>query len=299
MHLEEWSNKIGAAGTPRSVYSPTGQKLALMNGSTVVRAFILLPGGGSAVYASGTTGPLFYRHSDWLGSSRLATTQSRTKYFDVSFAPFGENYKDSGTADYNFTGQNQDTIAQYYDFLFREYSQVQGRWLSPDPARLAAVNPANPQSWNRYAYVTNRPASLVDPLGLYQAPCQIIQDQCPDPGGLGGSPPNPGPPTNDPITHPDPVNPGGDGPGGGGGDSARPCLAGAGPLAPGQSCCGANDQNANSVTSQCLAEYNGSTAARGVQFFSLFHLVTDFRNAWAEWTFFRRASMEWLKQQFG
>jgi hypothetical protein len=32
---------------------------------------------------------------------------------------------------------------------------VQGRWLSPDPSGLAAVNPA--QSWNRYAYVGNRP----------------------------------------------------------------------------------------------------------------------------------------------
>ena len=53
-----------------------------------------------------------------------------------------------------------------YDFPFREYSAAQGRWLSPDPAGLAAVNPADPQSWNRYAYVGNQPLSAIDPLGL-------------------------------------------------------------------------------------------------------------------------------------
>jgi RHS repeat-associated protein len=148
------------------VYAPYGGKLALMNGTTLVKAFVSLPGGPTAVYASGTTGPAFYRHADWLGSSRLASTQSRTKYFDVSYAPFGEDYNDSGTMDYNFTGQNQDTETGYYDFLFREYSPVQGRWISPDPAGTAAADPTNPQSWNRYAYVLNNPLALVDPLGL-------------------------------------------------------------------------------------------------------------------------------------
>jgi len=50
--------------------------------------------------------------------------------------------------------------------LYREYHSTQGRWVSPDPAGLAAVDPSNPQSWNRYAYVTNNPLALTDPLGL-------------------------------------------------------------------------------------------------------------------------------------
>jgi hypothetical protein len=32
------------------------------------------------------------------------------------------------------------------------------------------VNPSNPQSWNRYAYVLNNPLALVDPTGLGQCP---------------------------------------------------------------------------------------------------------------------------------
>jgi RHS repeat-associated protein len=52
------------------------------------------------------------------------------------------------------------------DALYREYSIPQGRWISPDPAGLAAVDPSNPQSWNRYAYVLNNPLANVDPDGL-------------------------------------------------------------------------------------------------------------------------------------
>ena len=42
--------------------------------------------------------------------------------------------------------------------------------MTPDPAGMAAANPTNPQSWNRYAYVMNNPLGYVDPLGL-QPPC--------------------------------------------------------------------------------------------------------------------------------
>jgi RHS repeat-associated protein len=51
-------------------------------------------------------------------------------------------------------------------FLFRDYSSTQGRWVVPDPAGMAAVDPGSPQSWNRYAYVLNNPLSYIDPLGL-------------------------------------------------------------------------------------------------------------------------------------
>ena len=55
--------------------------------------------------------------------------------------------------DRNFTGQNQDLNpgGDLYDFPNREYHSIHGRWISPDPAGVAAVDPANPQSWNRYA----------------------------------------------------------------------------------------------------------------------------------------------------
>ena len=61
------------------------------------------------------------------------------------------------------------TAGGVYDFPMREYSPSQGRWWTPDPAGLAAVDPSNPQSWNRYAYVNGMPLSATDPLGLLVA----------------------------------------------------------------------------------------------------------------------------------
>jgi RHS repeat-associated protein len=157
----------GSAHT-QIVYGPYGLKLALMNGQTLVNAFVKLPGGARAVYNS--SGLAYYRHADHLGSSRLATTPSRTKQYDVAYAPYGEDYNGSGTQDLGFTDENQDTVkggwsTNLYDFMLREYRTAHGRWTSPDPAGLAATNPANPQSWNRYAYVNNNPLAYVDPDG--------------------------------------------------------------------------------------------------------------------------------------
>jgi RHS repeat-associated protein len=150
------------------VYSPTGFKMQIMNGQAPpIKSLVPLPAGGQAVYSA--TALLYYGHPDHLGSTCFASTPSRTMYYDGAYAPFGEPYAQSGTADLSFTGQRQDTVSGLYDFPAREYS-IQGRWPSPDPAGLAAVDPSNPQSWNRYAYVMNNPLALIDPDGL--DPCQ-------------------------------------------------------------------------------------------------------------------------------
>src|SRR5581483_3173721 len=88
--------------------------------------------------------------------------------------PFGEGYAGGDpryttftTGGYTLTsnlGQNEGGTLD--DFGFRRYSPSQGRWISPDPAGISAANLANPQSWNRYAYVLNNPLSNVDPSGL-------------------------------------------------------------------------------------------------------------------------------------
>jgi RHS repeat-associated protein len=165
------------------VYAPTGQKIQIMNGQATTKSLVALPGGGQAVYTA--TGQYYY-HSDHLGSFRFASTSNRTMYFDLAHAPFGEVYANSGSTDPAFTSQRQDTVAGLYDFPAREYS-TQGRWVSPDPAGLASVDPTNPQSWNRYAYVVNNPLSLVDPLGL--SDCPDLKSTCgDDPGTDTGAP---------------------------------------------------------------------------------------------------------------
>ena len=153
------------------VYGPDDSKLALMHGQTLVKAFIPLPGGATAVYNS--SGLAYYRHSDHLGSSRLASTPSRCVYYSGAYAPFGESYAEyvntacGGQTDRSFTGQNEDTVPGMADFLNREYSSAQqGRWLSPDPMGMDAADLSDPQSWNQYAYVNNVPLTTIDPSGF-------------------------------------------------------------------------------------------------------------------------------------
>src|SRR5207244_3132904 len=134
--------------------------------SSSAKSFLPTARGATAVYnSSGVIA--YYRHADWLGSSRFASTPGRAKYFDVAYAPYGEDYADSGTTDLNFTGQNQDTVSGLYDFLEREYHANSGRWIQPDPAGMGAVSMTNPQSWNKYVYVLNNPTAYVDRLGLF------------------------------------------------------------------------------------------------------------------------------------
>ena len=156
------------AGTFSQVlYSPVG-KLATMNGQTLVNAYVPLPGGQTFNIASGTGR---FWHKDWLGTVRLASQRAtRVADYDSAFAPFGEAYKNFGsTASIDFTGDTQDTIAGTYDTPNRELNPNQGRWISPDPAGLRAVRLADPQTWNRYAYVRNSPNHLIDPSGLFMS----------------------------------------------------------------------------------------------------------------------------------
>jgi uncharacterized protein RhaS with RHS repeats len=58
----------------------------------------------------------------------------------------------------------------------RTYLPAFGRFLTVDPT-MSAV-PANPQSWNRYAYVLDNPLKLTDPTGMYVfVPCKNVDDR--------------------------------------------------------------------------------------------------------------------------
>ena len=149
------------------LYQPDGSRFATLQNGSIQNYFMPMVNGMVEVFNA--SGEQYIRHADWLGSSRLATNPNGNPVYDRAYAPFGETYAETGTADRFFTGNTQDVIkgqTGIYDFLFREHSAGMGRWLSPDPAGLAAVDITNPQTWNRYAYVGNNPLSATDSLGL-------------------------------------------------------------------------------------------------------------------------------------
>jgi len=160
------------AGGNEFVYGTGGAKIAVMTGQSLVRADIPLPGGAVAVYNS--SGLAYYRHADGLGSARLSSDATRHSLSSDVYAPFGYDETSASGGYRSFTGQKQDIDSSHtggqYDFLMREFNPIQGRWWTPDPAGLDAVDPEEPQSWNRFAYVGGRPLEETDEYGCVGCP---------------------------------------------------------------------------------------------------------------------------------
>jgi RHS repeat-associated protein len=125
-----------------------------------------------AIYAPnpGPTGATFFPHGDWLGTERVRTDMTGANCESIASLPFGDGQSITGTcgdvSPMHFTGDERDSETGLDHTWFRQYSSSLGRWMTPDPADLAAVDPSNPQSWNRYAYVANQPIDSTDPSGL-------------------------------------------------------------------------------------------------------------------------------------
>ena len=111
---------------------------------------------------------LQYLLTDHLGSTVAVTNQSGTLTSQQRYLPFGAartipNSPILGT-DFTYTGQRllDSGMGGIMDYKARFYSPALGRFVQPD---TIIPNPANPQSWNRYSYVTNRPVNFNDPTG--------------------------------------------------------------------------------------------------------------------------------------
>jgi RHS repeat-associated protein len=119
---------------------------------------------------------VYFGRSDHLGTPKITTNTSGTVIKTESMGPFGDGFTATGASisDIGFAGGDYDRSGDSNNFGARDYKPIEGRWLSPDPAGLAAVNPSNPQTWNRYAYVGNDPVDYIDPSGLVRTPWGIF-----------------------------------------------------------------------------------------------------------------------------
>ncbi len=169
------------------LWTPWGEEFGHMNGQSAGAGDeVRLPGGGAVVYAGSSLS--VYLHMDWERNWRLGSTPSRGFSWDEAYGPYGTGYAGNGWPGY--TDKWNDDPDGLLEFPARYESPGLKRWLSPDPAGLAAVNPADPQSWDAYAYVGNQPLALTDPLGLVCQEDQVNQDCEPGfsqgTGGYGG-----------------------------------------------------------------------------------------------------------------
>ena len=99
----------------------------------------------------------------------MQTDYSGAQIQDMAFYPWGQVWWQAQQGiGWNFASLpywdvNTNTNTNTSLTLFRQYSMNLGRWMTPDPL---GGDVTNPQSLNRYAYVTNNPTTYSDPLGL-------------------------------------------------------------------------------------------------------------------------------------
>ncbi|HET9088311.1 MAG TPA: RHS repeat-associated core domain-containing protein [Acidobacteriaceae bacterium] len=141
---------------------------------------------GDSEFPQGTT---TYYQNDQIGSARMQTAGGGWPVSQDVYYPYGVEPTPPADANhYKFATLERDAETGLDHAWFRQYASQMGRWLSPDPSN-ASYDLANPQSFNRYAYVGNRPLSFIDPLGLRPANCYIAQSECwgrGEPSGTSG-----------------------------------------------------------------------------------------------------------------
>ena len=178
IHYDALGREAGIGPNAPILYSPTGDKIAVFNNGTLQTYLIPLVAGTKLQYDG--KGAINLQEADWQGSSRLGKGWNANVLYDRAYSPHGEAYAEQGnTTGRSFAGATEDMDPGFYDFLFRQQDTYQGRWVVPDPAGLSAVNITDPQTWNRYAYVANRPLNNTDSLGL-------DEDSCEDDGSCDG-----------------------------------------------------------------------------------------------------------------
>jgi len=154
--------KTAGGNITEYVYNADGQVAWIAVNGHFAMYYAYLNGRRLAQYNGG----IYFLHGDHLGSTRLVSTMSQSFSDNMDFLPFGEQETgDTGTV-YKFTGAERDAETNLDYMSARHYSSMMGRFMTPDPAGMAVADPANPQSWNMYAYVTNSPMTLTDPTGL-------------------------------------------------------------------------------------------------------------------------------------
>ena len=114
-------------------------------------------------------GNLHYMLTDHLGSVVAIIDFTGTLTSQQRYLPFGQARTDVSSpnvpsTDLSYTGQRSldAGMGGLMDYRARFYSHLLIRFIQPD---TIVPGPANPQAFNRYSYVMNRPVNFNDPTG--------------------------------------------------------------------------------------------------------------------------------------
>ncbi len=91
------------------------------------------------------------------------------------YLPFGQPRASTGPltqTDFGYTGQRDLDGTGLMDYKARFYDGSLGKFIQPDSI---VSNPLNPQTWNRYAYVSNNPVRYNDPKRACPPPVYFLK----------------------------------------------------------------------------------------------------------------------------
>ena len=100
-----------------------------------------------------------YCHQDIIGSTMMLTDHKGKVRETYSYDAFGTAYEGQfqRVNEYGYNGKRLDPAAGLYDYGFRDYKPMLGRFTTLDPIR---------DSHNWYVYVNNDPVNFIDLWGL-------------------------------------------------------------------------------------------------------------------------------------
>jgi RHS repeat-associated protein len=135
------SGPVYVGASVKKYYTFNGQRVAMRQGDEV-----------------------YYFTGDHLGSVSLTTDSAGQIVSEVRHLPYGQERwsRGAGVTDFGFISQRNEAGFGLMDYQARYYSPYLGRFASPD---TIIPDPANPQSFNRYAYGYNNPLRYTDPSG--------------------------------------------------------------------------------------------------------------------------------------
>lgn len=139
-----------------------------------------------------------YLTTDHLGTPRIITNENgvvTSRKDSMTFGgeaissqrvsgPTGNGYNPSNVRQ-DYTGYEKDSESGLEFAQARQYNSMHGRFTSVDPLNESGVT-GNPQTFNRYAYVSNDPLNSVDPSGMAMCSAEYSYEQCGGDSGFWG-----------------------------------------------------------------------------------------------------------------
>jgi RHS repeat-associated protein len=170
-----------ASGTYEYLFDSAGRRTSRWNVSNNSGDEGRIYWGGKQIAFRSFDGTTYFEHQDPIGTERVRTNYAGAVASSYASLPWGDGYSSPATPPWSnqdtlhFAQLDHDSESNTDHAQFRQYSNTQGRWMSPDPYD-GSYDATNPQSLNRYSYVLNNPLSSIDLFGL--DPCDPKDPNC-------------------------------------------------------------------------------------------------------------------------